>query len=152
MAGNNDPGRHHLRPGKSRVRPYTTAWNAVLAMAAWRSTPSRRPPAPRQPRRHPGRPAPPRDDPALAASLDQFTGHPAYGITQLRQDLERFVFLLGGSDGDKPWLPRPFWHERGTTAGGHGLGQLVWDLDRNILGLIRWAALAICSGVAVRRA
>jgi hypothetical protein len=35
----------------------------------------------------------------LAASLEQFVGHPAYGITQLRQDLERFVFLLGGSDG-----------------------------------------------------
>ena len=27
-------------------------------------------------------------------------GHPAYGISQLRQDLERFVFLLGGSDGE----------------------------------------------------
>jgi hypothetical protein len=36
----------------------------------------------------------------LAASLEEFVGHPAYGIAQLRQDLERFVFLLGGSDGE----------------------------------------------------
>jgi hypothetical protein len=41
-----------------------------------------------------------RDPARLAASLEQFVGHPAYGITQLRQDLERFVFLLGGSDGE----------------------------------------------------
>jgi hypothetical protein len=40
-----------------------------------------------------------RDPARLAASLEQFVGHPAYGITQLREDLERFVFLLGGSDG-----------------------------------------------------
>lgn len=35
-----------------------------------------------------------------AASLARFAGHPAYGLPQLRQDLERFVFLLGGSDGE----------------------------------------------------
>jgi hypothetical protein len=35
-----------------------------------------------------------------AVPLEEFVGHPAYGITQLRQDLERFVFLLGGSDGE----------------------------------------------------
>ena len=28
------------------------------------------------------------------------TGHPAYGIVQLRGDLERFAFLLGGSHGE----------------------------------------------------
>ena len=28
------------------------------------------------------------------------SGHPAYGITQLSADLERFAFLLGGSDGE----------------------------------------------------
>jgi hypothetical protein len=40
-------------------------------------------------------------DPArLATSLEEFTGHPAYGIVQLRGDLERFVFLLGGSGGE----------------------------------------------------
>jgi hypothetical protein len=36
----------------------------------------------------------------LAASLEEFVGHPAYGITHLRDDLERFAFLLGGSDGE----------------------------------------------------
>ena len=36
----------------------------------------------------------------LAASLEEFVGNPAYGIQHLRSDLERFVFLLGGSDGD----------------------------------------------------
>jgi len=49
--------------------------------------------------RHPAR---------LAASLEEFIGHPAYGITQLRQDLERFAFLLGGSDGERLFgLPPP---------------------------------------------
>ena len=38
--------------------------------------------------------------PGLAPPWDDFVGHPAYGISQLRQDLERFVFLLGGSDGE----------------------------------------------------
>ncbi len=37
---------------------------------------------------------------ASAPPLAQFAGHPAYGLPQLRQDLERFVFLLGGSDGE----------------------------------------------------
>ena len=41
-----------------------------------------------------------RDPARLAASLEEFVGHPAYGILQLHQDLERFVFLLGGSDGE----------------------------------------------------
>jgi hypothetical protein len=41
-----------------------------------------------------------RDPARLAASLEGFTGHPAYDIGHLRQDLERFVFLLGGSDGE----------------------------------------------------
>jgi hypothetical protein len=35
----------------------------------------------------------------------EFVGHPAYGITQLRDDLERFVFLLGGSDGEPLFGP-----------------------------------------------
>jgi hypothetical protein len=46
-----------------------------------------------------------RDPGHLAASLAQFVGHPAYGITQLRQDLERFAFLLGGSDGEQLFGP-----------------------------------------------
>jgi hypothetical protein len=37
----------------------------------------------------------------LAASPAQFVGHPAYSPSQLRGDLERFVFLLGGSDGEQ---------------------------------------------------
>ncbi len=32
--------------------------------------------------------------------LAQFVGHPAYGLAQLRGDLEPFIFLLGGSDGE----------------------------------------------------
>jgi hypothetical protein len=40
-------------------------------------------------------------DPAtLAPSLRAYIGHPAYGLDALRADLDRFTFLLGGSDGD----------------------------------------------------
>ena len=46
-----------------------------------------------------------RDPGRLAASLEEFAGNPAYGITQLHQDLERFVFLLGGSDGEQLFGP-----------------------------------------------
>jgi hypothetical protein len=36
-------------------------------------------------------------DPArLGASLEDFAGNPAYGIQRLRDDLDRFIFLLGG--------------------------------------------------------
>jgi hypothetical protein len=48
-----------------------------------------------------------RDPGRLGASLAQFAGHPAYGIEQLRQDLERFVFLPGGSDGESLFGPLP---------------------------------------------
>jgi hypothetical protein len=41
-----------------------------------------------------------RDPPRLGASLQEFVGHPAYGIARLRDDLGRFTFLLGGSDGE----------------------------------------------------
>jgi hypothetical protein len=37
----------------------------------------------------------------LQASLGQFVGHPAYGTRHLRDDLDRFIFLLGGSDGEE---------------------------------------------------
>ena len=40
-----------------------------------------------------------RDPARLGASLTHFVGHPAYGLAQLRGDLERFVFLLGGCGG-----------------------------------------------------
>jgi hypothetical protein len=45
-------------------------------------------------------------DPArLTASLLDYVGHPAYGPQQLRQDLDRFTFLLGGSDGEELFGP-----------------------------------------------
>jgi len=46
-----------------------------------------------------------RDPTRLGASLAEFAGHPSYGITQLRGDLERFAFLLGGSDGEQLFSP-----------------------------------------------
>jgi hypothetical protein len=39
-----------------------------------------------------------RDPGRLGPSLGDFVGHPAYGIQHLRDDLDRFVFLPGGSD------------------------------------------------------
>ena len=41
-----------------------------------------------------------RDPGRLGASLEEFVGHPAYNIGELRQDLDRFTFLLGGDDGE----------------------------------------------------
>jgi hypothetical protein len=46
-----------------------------------------------------------RDPACLAASLAEFVGHPADGLDELRGDLERFVFLLGGSDGQELFGP-----------------------------------------------
>ena len=46
-----------------------------------------------------------RDPARLGESLAQFVGHPAYGLAQLRGDLERFAFLLGGSDGEQLFGP-----------------------------------------------
>ncbi len=46
-----------------------------------------------------------RDPGRLGASLEDFVGHPAYGIAQLRQDLDRFTFLLGGDDGESLFGP-----------------------------------------------
>jgi hypothetical protein len=45
------------------------------------------------------------DPSRLGPSLGQFVGHPAYGLAHLRNDLERFVFLLGGSDGEQLFGP-----------------------------------------------
>ena len=41
-----------------------------------------------------------RDPARLGASLEAFVGHPAYNLGELRQDLNRFTFLLGGDDGE----------------------------------------------------
>ena len=46
-----------------------------------------------------------RDPGRLGTSLAEFVGHPAYDLPQLRSDLERFVFLLGGSDGEQLFGP-----------------------------------------------
>jgi len=46
-----------------------------------------------------------RDPARLSASLEKFAYHPAYDIGQLRDDLERFVFLLGGSYGESLFGP-----------------------------------------------
>ena len=45
-------------------------------------------------------------DPAtLSPSLLAYVGHPAYGPDALRADLNRFTFLLGGSDGENLFGP-----------------------------------------------
>ncbi len=49
-----------------------------------------------------------RDPTRLAASLEEFTGHTAYGIGQLREGLDRFAFLLGGSDSESLFGPAPY--------------------------------------------
>jgi hypothetical protein len=40
------------------------------------------------------------DPERLTASLLAYIGHPAYGPDDLRADLDRFTFLLGGNDGE----------------------------------------------------
>jgi hypothetical protein len=46
-----------------------------------------------------------RDRGRPGALLEQFVGHPAYNVGELRQDLDRFVFLLGGDDGESLFGP-----------------------------------------------
>jgi hypothetical protein len=48
-----------------------------------------------------------RDQDHLEPSLEGFVGSPAYGVRQLRDDLARFIFLLGGSDGEPLFGPQP---------------------------------------------
>ena len=49
-----------------------------------------------------------RDPARLGVSLEDSADHPAYNTQQLRKDLDRFVFLLGGSDGESLFaLPPP---------------------------------------------
>ncbi|WP_158886160.1 hypothetical protein [Amycolatopsis anabasis] len=40
------------------------------------------------------------DPDRLAESLDRFVGSRAYDLAELRTDLNRFTFLLGGNDGE----------------------------------------------------
>ena len=48
-----------------------------------------------------------RDPGRLGASLEAFVGHPAYHLGELRQDLNRFTFLVGGDDGESLFGPDP---------------------------------------------
>jgi hypothetical protein len=41
--------------------------------------------------------------PAWAHRWNSSWAKPAYDLGQLHRDLERFVFLLGGSDGEEPF-------------------------------------------------
>jgi len=41
----------------------------------------------------------------LDASLHTFVGNPGYDLDQLRADLDRFTFLLGGNDGEPLFNP-----------------------------------------------
>ena len=47
----------------------------------------------------------PATQPASAQSLEDFIGNPGYGTPELRRDLDRFVFLLGGNDGETLFGP-----------------------------------------------
>ena len=40
------------------------------------------------------------DPGTLTLSFQASIGHPAYGLDALRNDLNRFAFLLGGNDGE----------------------------------------------------
>ena len=42
----------------------------------------------------------------LGTSLQAFVGSRAYDAPQLRNDLDRFAFLLGGNDGEPLFQPR----------------------------------------------
>jgi hypothetical protein len=48
---------------------------------------------------------PPAPGPLPAPSPGTVRRPPAYGLAQLRDDLQRFVFLLGGSDGEALFGP-----------------------------------------------
>ena len=45
------------------------------------------------------------DPAALSPSFPAYIGHPAYGLDALRADLDRFIFILGGNDGEHPLRP-----------------------------------------------
>ncbi len=68
----------------------------------------------------------------LAKSLAEFTGHPAYGLVQLRDDLERFILLLGGSDGELLFAPNP-----GTPSAQPGLRRALRVSTSLVFALLR---------------
>jgi hypothetical protein len=59
-----------------------------------------------------------RDPGPLGASLENFAGNRAYAIQHLRDDLDRYVFLLGGRD-DEHFLTGD--HDK--PAGGENNGN-----------------------------
>lgn len=46
------------------------------------------------------------DTERLDTSLTRYVGHPACTVDDLRTDLDRFTFLLGGNDGEPLFGPR----------------------------------------------
>ena len=48
-----------------------------------------------------------RDPGRAGAGQEAFVGHPACNAGELRQDLNRFTFLLGGDDGESLFGPDP---------------------------------------------
>jgi transposase InsO family protein len=68
--------------------PFASIEEAQAAVDAWREEYNQQ------------RPHQSRDPGRLGASLEGSVGHPAYNTSQLRADLDRFTFLLGGSDGE----------------------------------------------------
>ena len=56
----------------------------------------------------------------LAASLADCAGNPGLGTTQLRQDLDRFIFLLGGGDDGGELLGRHRRNANGTVSPPRG--------------------------------
>jgi hypothetical protein len=78
-----------------------------------------------------------RDPGRLSASLEDFVGHPAYGISQLRMDLDRFTFLLGGNDGE---------HLFGASGPAHSASRAAHPAA----ACFRWAS-AMASSSAVSR-
>ncbi|HVQ51106.1 MAG TPA: hypothetical protein VMS92_13770 [Mycobacterium sp.] len=47
------------------------------------------------------------DHDRLDTSMTDFVGNRGYNLTQLRSDLDRFTFLLGGNDGEPLFEPHP---------------------------------------------
>ena len=45
------------------------------------------------------------DHATLDTPLTHFTANPGYNLSQLRTDLDRFTFLLGGNDGQPLFQP-----------------------------------------------
>jgi len=58
------------------------------------------------------------DHKQLSTSLARFTGIDGYGVGTLRDDLARFMFLLGETDGERLFSPRAAELNRTRRASG----------------------------------